>query len=43
MNKLLVLWPLYTTILAVVISFWLGERREKKILSRPTMLLHPQA
>lgn len=42
MNKLLVLWPLYTTILAVVISFWLGERREKKILSRPQVLLHHQ-
>jgi hypothetical protein len=40
MNKLLVLWPLYTTILSVVISFWLGERREKKILTRPTVLLH---
>jgi hypothetical protein len=40
MNKLLVLWPLYTTILAVVISFWLGERREKKILTRPQVLLH---
>lgn len=32
-NKLLVLWPLYTGALAVVISFWLGERREKSILS----------
>jgi hypothetical protein len=31
-NRLLVLWPLYTSALAVVISFWLGERREKYVL-----------
>lgn len=33
-NKFLVLWPLYTSAIAVVISFWLGERREKKILTK---------
>ncbi len=33
MNKLLALWPLYTASVAVVISFWLGERREKRILA----------
>lgn len=45
MNKLLVLWPLYTTALAMVISFWLGERREKHILGgppNPGLRLHPQ-
>ncbi len=31
-NKLLVLWPLYAIILAVVVSFWLGEQREKRVL-----------
>lgn len=41
MNKLLVLWPLYTTAAAVVISFWMGERREKKILT-PGLQFHPQ-
>jgi hypothetical protein len=45
MNKLLVLWPLYTTALAMVISFWLGERREKRLIGEPpspTLRLHPQ-
>ncbi len=42
-NKLLVLWPLYTSAIAIVISFWLGERREKKILSRPGLSLQPQS
>jgi hypothetical protein len=31
-NKLLVLWPVYTIAIAIIISFWLGERREKKII-----------
>ena len=34
-SKLLVLWPLYTASAAVVISFWLGEQREKKLLRGP--------
>lgn len=40
----LMLWPLYTATFAVVVSFWLGERREKSILMRhglpprPTLL-----
>jgi hypothetical protein len=33
-NKILMLWPLYTASVAVVISFWLGERREKRLLLR---------
>ena len=32
LNKLLVLWPLYAISATMVLSFWLGERREKKIL-----------
>jgi hypothetical protein len=32
--RLLALWPLYVSSVAVVGSFYLGERREKKILAR---------
>ncbi len=32
-NKLLVLWPLYVSAVTMVVSFWLGERREKHVLS----------
>ncbi len=39
MNKLLALWPLYTASVAVVISFWLGERREKHLLARRGQLV----
>lgn len=42
-NQLLVLWPLYTSAIAVLISFWLGERREKHILDKRGLLAHPQA
>lgn len=38
-NTLLVLWPLYVGAFAVVISFWLGERREKQILMKRGMIL----
>ena len=31
-SRLLVFWPLYIGAIAVVISFWIGERREKRIL-----------
>lgn len=37
-NQLLLLWPLYTSVLAAVISFWLGERREKYILKKRGLL-----
>ena len=30
--ELLLLWPFYAAIVAVVISFWLGEQREKRLL-----------
>lgn len=33
-NTLLALWPLYTASVAVVISFWLGEWREKHVLTK---------
>lgn len=42
-NQLLLLWPLYTGAAAVVLSFWLGERREKRVLDRHGLLLHPQS
>lgn len=38
-NKLMLLWPLYTSTLAILISFWLGERRERATLSRRGLLL----
>jgi hypothetical protein len=31
-NKLLVLWPMYVSVITLVISFWLGEMREKRVL-----------
>jgi hypothetical protein len=40
-NKLLVLWPLYAAAIAIVISFWLGERREKRVLASHGLLINP--
>ncbi len=39
-NKILVLWPLYTSAVAVVASFWFGERREKHILITSAVSYH---
>ncbi len=36
-NKLVALWPLYISAFAIVISFWLGEVREKKIIQHHTL------
>ena len=33
-NKLLVIWPIWIVIFLMIISFWLGERREKRIMQR---------
>lgn len=41
LNKFLVLWPLYTAAVAIVTSFWLGERREKHILLSHPLPSHP--
>jgi hypothetical protein len=38
-NQLLLLWPLYTSVLAAVLSFWLGERREKYLLKKHGLLV----
>jgi hypothetical protein len=40
-NQLLLLWPLYVSAIAAVVSFWLGERREKHVLSKRGLLLAP--
>jgi len=37
--SLFALWPLYTGSVAVVISYWYGERREKKLLSKHGLML----
>lgn len=39
LSKLIVLWPLYTSTVAILVSFWLGERREKSLLSKRGQLL----
>jgi len=33
-NQLWLIWPLWIVLLLMIISFWLGERREKHILER---------
>lgn len=40
-NRLLLLWPLYTSAVAVLVSFWLGERRQKAVLAHKGLLLQP--
>lgn len=40
MTRLLTLWPLYASVVAISISFWLGERREKHILLRGGPIYH---
>ena len=41
-SKLVVLWPLYTTLSGMVVAFWYGEKREKKLLGGAYWDLHPQ-
>lgn len=38
-SELLVLWPLYTSAVAILVSFWLGERREKRVIN--DHMIHP--
>lgn len=40
MARLLTLWPLYTSMVAIAISFWLGERREKYVLTHGGPVYH---
>lgn len=39
--QILALWPLYTSAVAMVISFWLGERRERRQLTAHGQILTP--
>lgn len=41
-NNLLVLWPLYVASIAVVVSFFIGEKREKRVLRLHGMVPSPQ-
>jgi hypothetical protein len=41
-DKLLVLWPLYVGAIAAVLSFFIGEKREKRILQVRGLLSSPQ-
>jgi hypothetical protein len=34
LSKLIVIWPLWIVLLLMIISFWLGERREKHIMQK---------
>lgn len=34
LNKLIVIWPIWIVLLLMIISFWLGERREKHIMQK---------
>ncbi len=40
--QMLTLWPLYTALVGIVIAFWLGERREKRVLASRGFLVHSQ-
>lgn len=40
-TNLLALWPLYAAAVAMVVSFWLGEKREKSALAAHGQLLTP--
>ncbi len=40
-TQLLALWPLYTASVAMVVSFWLGEKREIRSLSSHGQILTP--
>ncbi|HUC96129.1 MAG TPA: hypothetical protein VMR16_00490 [Candidatus Saccharimonadales bacterium] len=41
-NNLLVLWPLYVASIAVVVSFFIGEKREKRVLKLHRLEPNPQ-
>jgi hypothetical protein len=40
LNQLLTLWPFYVSALAIVVSFWLGELREKRVLKKQPVVYH---
>lgn len=43
MSIVYLLWPIFAAILAMVLSFWMGERREKRILADRGLLLNNSA
>lgn len=43
LQRLLVVWPLYAIVLTMVVSFWLGERREKRLLIKQGAILPAQS
>lgn len=42
MNLLVLLWPVFAAALAMVLSFWAGEQREKRLLASRGLLLNNQ-
>jgi hypothetical protein len=38
-TNLLVIWPLWIVLLLMIVSFWLGEKREKRIMQRRMAVL----
>lgn len=40
LTRLLTLWPLYASVVGIAVSFWLGERREKRLLLRAGPVYH---
>lgn len=38
-NLLLMLWPLYAAVFAMMLSFWFGEYREKRMLAKHGLLI----
>lgn len=39
-NWLIALWPLYVSLVAVVVAFWLGEIREKRLIQNRGVVYH---
>ncbi len=39
-NKLLVIWPLYAVSITLVVSFWMGEQRERRMLTAAGPVYH---
>ena len=41
LESLMMLWPFYTATVAIVLSFWLGEQRERRLLMRHGLMMPP--
>lgn len=42
-NHLLVLWPLYTSVIGIVLAFWLGQRRQQSLLKKRGLMVAEKA